>query len=460
MAGTAKRDSWKWWTTVLVVLVCLLANVGGALAGDSVTPGPGGQALPAAPVLQADSGDTAWVLISAALVMFMTPGLAFFYGGLVRKKNMLSILMQCFMILCLISVQWVLFGYSLAFGPDVKGIVGSLGWAGLSGVGLDPGSYAPHVPHQAFMIFQMMFAVITPGLIIGAFAERMKFTGFCVFTLLWATLVYDPVCHWVWGEGGFLRQMGVQDFAGGIVVHINAGLAALAAALVLGRRQGYPKVISPPHNLPFAVIGAAMLWFGWFGFNAGSALGAGKVATNAFVATHTAGAVAGLTWALMEWLLIRRPTMLGMITGCVAGLAAVTPAAGYVNAMGAMAIGVGSGAICYLSVSFVKARLQYDDSLDAFGVHGVGGIWGTLALGIFATKSVNPDSANGLLYGGSSLMLAQLTAVGVTLAYSFVATLLLLKAVNWVTKLRVSEQDERIGLDLTQHREAGYTLID
>src|SRR5512139_1934257 len=284
-----------------------------------------------APPPVVDAGDTAWVLISSALVLFMTPGLAFFYGGLVRRKNILSILMQCFILVCVISVQWALFGYSLAFGPDVGGLVGNLDWFGLKGVGLDPHpGYAATIPHQVFMVFQMMFAIITPALILGAFAERMKFSAFCVFSLLWATLVYDPVAHWIWGSGGFLRQWGALDFAGGTVVHINAGMTALAAALVLGRRQGYPDGISPPHNLPFAVLGAGLLWFGWFGFNAGSALGSGSLAASAFMVTHIAGATAGVTWALLDWMKHKKPTTLGMITGMIAGLAAVTPASGFV----------------------------------------------------------------------------------------------------------------------------------
>ena len=278
----------------------------------------------AAPVI--NTGDTAWVLVSTGLVFLMTPGLAFFYGGLVRKKNMLSILMQCFMLMCIITLQWVMFGYSLSFGPDVKGIIGNLTWACLHGVGVTPFvDYSATVPHQAFMIYQAMFAIITPGLILGAFAERMKFSSFVVFSLLWATFVYDPVCHWVWGVGGFLRNSGALDFAGGTVVHINAGVAALVCALVLGKRKGYPSHMSPPHNLPFAVLGAGILWFGWFGFNGGSALGANGLATSALVATHVAAAAAGLTWSLLEWKLSSKPTMLGMITGAVGGLVAITP---------------------------------------------------------------------------------------------------------------------------------------
>jgi len=413
-----------------------------------------------------NSGDTAWVLVSAALVMLMTPGLAFFYGGLVRRKNVLSVLMQCFMVLCLISVQWVLFGYSLAFGPDHGGLIGNLAWLGLKGVGGAPNpDYAATIPHSTFMIFQMMFAVITPALIVGAFAERMKFSAFCVFTLLWATLVYDPLAHWVWGKGGFLGLAGgwgALDFAGGTVVHINAGVSALAAALLLGRRQGYPQTIGPPHNLPFAVLGAALLWFGWFGFNAGSALGAGALASGAFVATHTATAVAGGTWAVLDWLVHKRPTTLGMITGAVAGLVAITPAAGFVTPFGAICIGVGAAALPWLAVTFLKNKCGYDDSLDAFGVHGIGGIWGAVATGLFACAEVNPAvGRNGLFYGagGAAQLVTQLKAAGITVAFSFVMALILFKVVDLAIGLRVTDHEERVGLDLTQHKEAGYTVL-
>jgi len=413
------------------------------------------------PAPKIDTGDTAWVLMGAGLVMLMTPGLAFFYGGLVRKKNVLSILMQCMMILCLVSLQWVLFGYSLAFGPDIKGFIGNLSWAGLAGVGAAPNpDYAATIPHGAFMIFQAMFAVITPALILGAFAERMKFGAFCIFSLLWATLIYDPVAHWVWGNGGWLRAMGVQDFAGGIVVHTTAGISALAAAIFLGKRQGYPDKMSPPHNLPFAVLGAGLLWFGWFGFNAGSALAANGLATSAFINTHTAGAAAGLAWALLDWMLLKRPTMLGMITGAVAGLAAVTPAAGFVTPMGAIGIGIGASTLCWIFVSLVKAKLGYDDSLDAFGVHGIGGMWGVLATGLWATNLVNPASASGLFAGGAGLLKVQLLAIGVVVVTAFAGTLILLKVVDAAVGLRVTDHEERVGLDLTQHREAGYTLVD
>jgi Amt family ammonium transporter len=407
-----------------------------------------------------DSGDTAWVMISAALVLIMIPGLAFFYGGLVRKKNILSVLMQCFMLMGLITIQWVIVGYTLSFGSDVDGVIGGMEWFGLKGVGIGPNpAFSETIPHQVFMIFQAMFAIITPALILGSFAERMKFAAFCVFSLLWTTLVYDPVCHWVWG-GGFLGSDGALDFAGGTVVHVNAGVAGLATALVLGKRKGYPEKTSPPHNLPFAVLGAGLLWFGWFGFNAGSALGANAIAGNAFVVTHVAAAAGGLTWALLDWLIHTRPTVLGMITGVVAGLVAITPAAGFVNVMGALWIGIGSSVICYFMVMFVKEKLGYDDSLDAFGVHGMGGVWGALATGLFATVAVNADGADGLFYGNPGQFLIQIKAVAVTAVYSFVVSYALLKLVGLFMPLRAAEQEERVGLDVIEHRETGYTLID
>lgn len=444
-----------------VALICcaVLLLACPASAGDAA------EAPAASPKI--DTGDTAWVLVAAALVMLMTPGLAFFYGGLVRKKNILSVLMQCLMILCLVSVQWALLGYSLAFGPDRGGIIGGLDWACLRGVGPQPNpDYAATIPHSTFMVFQMMFAVITPALIIGAFAERMKFSAFCMFSLLWATLVYDPLAHWVWGKGGFLGLLGgwgALDFAGGTVVHINAGLSALAAAMLLGRRQGYPNGISPPHNLPLAVLGAAMLWFGWFGFNAGSALGAGGLASGAFVATHIAASVAGVSWALLDWWLHKKPTTLGMITGAVAGLVAITPAAGFVDLFGAIAIGVGAAALPWLAVTFLKSRLGYDDTLDAFGVHGIGGIWGAVATGLFASAAANPGvGRNGLFYGagGAAQLLTQIKAVGITVVFSFVMAVILFRVVDVLIGLRVSDHAERVGLDLTQHKEAGYTVID
>ncbi|MDP2904703.1 MAG: ammonium transporter [Candidatus Omnitrophota bacterium] len=407
-----------------------------------------------------NSGDTAWVLISTALVMLMTPALAFFYGGMVRKKNMLSVLMQCFIILCVLSIQWVLFGYSLSFAPS-KGFWGGFAWVGLQGVALEPyAGYAGNIPHQLFMIYQAMFAVITPALIIGAFAERMKFSAFLLFTLLWATFVYDPVCHWVWGIGGWLRNFGALDFAGGTVVHINAGIAAIVTALVIGKRKNIDNGMPAPHNMPFVVIGTALLWFGWFGFNAGSALAANGLAVNAFVVTNTAAAAAGLSWACIEWLRNGKPTIFGVCSGAVAGLVAITPAAGFVSVIPAMIIGLLVSVFCFFAVSVIKPKLGYDDSLDAFGVHCVGGIWGALATGLFASKAVNAAGANGLFFGNPKQLLIQALAVLVIAAYTFVVTFVIYKLVDLVIGVRVDESDELIGLDLTQHREQAYTVLE
>ena len=407
-----------------------------------------------------NSGDTAWVLVSSALVMLMTPGLAFFYGGMVRRKNILSILMQCFIVLCVISLQWVLWGYSLAFGPGSP-FVGGLSWLGLNGVGLEPNpDYAATVPHQAFMIFQAMFAVITPALIIGAFAERMKFSAFLIFIVLWATFVYDPLCHMVWAVGGYLRNMGALDFAGGTVVHINAGIAGLVTALMIGRRRGYENKPTPLHNLPFVVLGASLLWFGWFGFNAGSALGAGALATSAFVVTHIAAAAAGLSWALLEWKVSGKPTIFGTATGAVAGLVAITPASGFVNVTGAIFIGLLVSVFCYIAVSVIKPKLGYDDSLDAFGVHCIGGIWGALATGLFATKVINSAGNDGLFYGNPALFIIQLKTVAITIVYSAVVTFIIYKIVDMVIGVRVDDKEEAMGLDLTQHHEQAYTVLE
>jgi Amt family ammonium transporter len=407
-----------------------------------------------------DTGDTAWLLISTALVMLMTPGLAFFYGGLVRRKNYLSILMQCFLALALISIQWVLFGYSLSFAPG-NGFIGGLQWLGLNGVGLEPyADYSATIPHQLFMMFQGMFAIITPALIIGAFAERMKFSAFLLFTLLWATLIYDPVAHWVWGVGGWLRNMGALDFAGGTVVHINAGIAALVSALFIGKRTCYNKYTVAPHNLPFSVLGAALLWFGWFGFNAGSALGANGIAVNAFVVTNTAAAAAALSWAFLDWIFNGKPTMLGTISGAVAGLVAITPAAGFVGVGPAIIIGLLVSVFCFIAVTMIKHKFGYDDSLDAFGVHGIGGIWGALATGLFASKAINPAGADGLFFGNPHLFFVQLKAVGITVIYAFVGTLIIYKIIDVLIGVRVKDADEAIGLDLTQHNERAYTMLE
>ena len=412
---------------------------------------------PAAP--KVDKGDNAWMLTSSALVLMMTiPGLFLFYGGLVRGKNALGTIMHSFIITALISVQWVLFGYSLSFGPDVNGIIGSLAWVGLSGVGLDPNpDYAATIPHQTFMVYQMMFAIITPALITGAIAERAKFSTFIVFILLWATLIYDPLAHWVWGVKGWLRNMGVLDFAGGTVVHISSGVSALAAALLYGKRIGYGSEPMPPHNLPFSVIGASLLWVGWFGFNAGSALAADGLATSAFVVTHTATAAAVLAWVFSEWMTKGKPTVLGAASGAVAGLVAITPAAGFVSPLSAIIIGIGGGVFCYTACN-LKTKLGYDDSLDVVGVHGVGGTWGALATGLFASKAINAAGSDGLFYGNPEQLWIQFVAVVATWIFAFVGTLIILGILKALMGLRVSDEEERMGLDLSQHNEKGYSL--
>ena len=407
---------------------------------------------------QLNAGDTAWVLVSSALVLMMTaPGLALFYGGLVRRKNVLATLMHSFILLALISVQWVLWGYSLAFGPDIGGLVGSGAYVGLMGVGGEPGPYAKTIPHLAYMIFQGMFAAITPALITGTFAERMKFAPFLVFGLLWATLVYDPLAHWVWG-GGWMQAMGALDFAGGTVVHISSGVSALVCALVVGKRHGFPTEQMPPHNLPLVVTGAALLWVGWFGFNAGSALAADGIAATAFVTTNTAAAMAALTWMFAEWQHGGKPTMLGAASGAVAGLVAITPGAGFVTPLSALAIGGIAGVLCFYAV-VMKHRLGYDDALDVVGVHGVGGTWGALATGLFASKAVNAAGRDGLLYGEVSTLGIQILAVVVTWVFAAVVTFVLLKVLDATMGLRVSLEEEQMGLDLSQHNEAGYSML-
>jgi ammonium transporter, Amt family len=410
--------------------------------------------------LKIDSGDTAWVLASAALVMLMTPALGFFYGGLVRRKNVLSTIMHSFFVLALISVQWVLWGYSLAFGPDAGGgLIGGLNWVGLNGVGMAPNpDYAKTIPHQAFMVFQMMFAVITPALITGAFAERKRFKAFVIFSLLWATLVYDPVAHWVWSPNGWLHALGTLDFAGGTVVHITSGVSALVAALVLGPRMGLGNEPMDPHDLTMTVLGAGLLWFGWFGFNAGSALGANELATNAFVVTNTAAAMAALTWMTVSWAHHGRPSVLGAAAGAVAGLVAITPASGYVNATAAIIIGLGAGVICYWAVQLRTKFTRIDDALDVWGVHGIGGTWGALATGLFASLAVNADAANGLFYGDASQFVKQAIAVAVVWVYSAAVTWVILKLIDVTIGLRVEEREEVLGLDSTQHGEVAYQL--
>jgi len=397
-----------------------------------------------------NAADTAFVLICSALVMFMTPGLALFYGGMVRSKNVLATIMQSFILIGLVSVIWALVGYTLAFGKDVGGIIGSLDFLFLNGVGMEAGPYSETIPHLAFMVFQCMFAVITPALITGAFAERMKFGGFLVFSSLWLLLVYCPMAHWVWGKG-WMAEMGALDFAGGAVVHMSSAAAALAATVVLGKRKGYGTAPFMPHNLPMTVLGAGILWFGWFGFNAGSALAADGFAANAFVTTHMAAATAALGWILMERLHSGKATTLGAASGAVAGLVAITPAAGFVTVMPALLIGLGGGVFCFLGV-ILKGKLGYDDSLDVVGVHGVGGTWGAIATGLFA--SIN--KASGLFYGNPSQLWIQLASVAATWAFCFIASLILLKLVDATIGLRASEDEEVRGLDLSQHNETGY----
>ncbi len=401
-----------------------------------------------------NAGDTAFVLIASALVLLMTPGLALFYGGMVRGKNVLATLMKSFICMAIVTVVWTLWGYTLAFGPDIGGVVGGLSNFGLAGVGAAP-SEGSTIPLSVFMVFQLMFAIITPALISGAIVERMKFSAFCLFVVLWSTFVYSPLAHWVWG-GGWIGAMGALDFAGGTVVHISSGTSALAAAIMLGKRRGYPREKFMPHNLPMSVLGAGLLWFGWFGFNAGSALAADGLAATAFVATHIATAGATLSWLIAEKVHAGKPTTLGAASGAVAGLVAITPACGYVGPISALIIGIGGGLFCYLGV-LMKSRLGYDDSLDVVGIHGVGGTWGALATGLFASVAVNPNGANGLFFGNPGQLWIQFVSVIVTMVFAFVMTVILFKIVDAVYKARVSEEDEVKGLDLTQHSEAAYT---
>ncbi len=402
-----------------------------------------------------DTGDTAWLLASSALVLCMViPGLALFYGGLVRSKNVLGTIMHSLIILAVVSLVWVLFGYSLAFGPDVGGVIGSLAWVGLAGVGVEPHpTYASTVPHQLFMVFQLMFAAITPALITGAFAERMRFSAMVMFSVLWSIFIYAPLAHWVWG-GGWLGAMGALDFAGGAVVHISSGVAALVCAVVLGPRKGLGTDFMAPHNLPMTVLGAGLLWFGWFGFNAGSALGANGGAVSAFVATHVAASAGVVTWTMAEWVHRGKPTLLGAASGAIAGLATVTPAAGFVGPLSAMFIGLVAGALSYFAVVW-KSKIGYDDSLDVVGIHGVGGVFGILAVGLFASKAVG--GTDGLLFGNASLLGAQTVLVLATVLFCLVGTYVILKIVDVVVGLRVAAEEESTGLDLSQHNERAYS---
>ncbi len=417
---------------------------------------------PATAVPKIDSGDTAWMLISSALVMLMTPGLALFYGGMVRAKNVLNMLMQSFIALGIVTIIWVLWGYSLAFSPG-NPFIGGLEWFGLlKGVSQDPSSYASTIPHSVYMIYQMMFAVITPALISGAIAERMKFSTYIVFVALWVTLVYCPIAHWVWGQGGWLGKLGALDFAGGTVVHISSGVSALVVAILLGKRNVGHSTADElrPHNLPMTLIGPALLWFGWFGFNAGSAVTSGGLAGSAFVATHIAAAAAGLTWTMIEWKAYKKPTALGFASGAVAGLVAITPAAGYVGPLAAIVIGAGVACVSFFAIK-LKHAFKFDDTLDVFGVHGVGGMFGALMTGFFASKLINSAGADGLFYaGGFTLLGKQLIAIGASGGYAALVTFVLIKALGATMGLRVKKEEEDAGLDLTQHGEAGYSNME
>ena len=451
----------------------LLAGPSGAFAEDPAAPAhpepaaaaaaapaaaPAPAATPSAPDI--NSADTAFMMIAAGLVMLMTPGLGLFYGGMVRRKNVLATFQQSFIMLGVVALQWVLIGYSLAFGPDAfHGLIGGLNFVGLRGVGLDPDpTYAATIPHQLFMVYQLMFAVITPALISGAFAERMKFKAYVLFTLLWATFVYDPVAHWVWGPGGWIKELGALDFAGGLVVHIISGVAALCCVLVMGKRKGHGSEEMHPHNLTMTALGTALLWFGWFGFNAGSALAANRSAVAAFVNTNTAAAAAVVSWSLIEYFHKRKATVLGACSGAVAGLVAITPCAGFVTPMSALVIGLIVSCICYGAI-LCKSILGYDDSLDVFGVHGVGGAFGAIAVGIFAGVKIGGlGNPAGLLSGNASLIVKQAASLAAAATYSFVVTFCLLKLVDALVGLRVTTDEEEIGLDLSQHGERGYIM--
>ncbi len=404
-----------------------------------------------------DTGNTAWLLISTGLVWLMTPGLALFYGGMVRRKNLLATMMMSLAIIAMVSILWVLYGYSLSFGPDKSGIIGGLDWLGLKGVGQDPSSvYATTVPHLAFMAFQTMFAIITVALITGAVVERMRFSALLIFSALWLTLVYCPVAHWVWGSGGWLGKLGIFDFAGGIVVHISAGVSALTLALVLGPRRGFKdREPMEPNNIPMVVLGAGLLWFGWFGFNAGSALTSGGLASSAFVATNTSAAAAAVTWMVLSWI-YRRPTVVGTATGAIAGLAAITPAAGFVPPLAGIPIGIIAGVLCYYAMLLRAKKMGVDESLDVWACHGIGGTWGALATGIFASVAVNPAGANGLIFGNAIQLARQLLGVAVVWGFAFGVTWVVAKIVDVTIGLRVNATEETVGLDISQHGERAY----
>lgn len=443
--------------SLLLMLTVLLVPIAFAADADAV----GTVAEAATEVAKIDTGDTAFVAICAALVFLMTPALGLFYGGMVRSKNVLSTIMQSFICLGVISIQWAVFGYSLAFGPDINHLIGSLDWIGLAGVGVDPNAdYAATIPHIAFMMFQGMFAILTPALISGSLAERVKFPAYLVFILLWATLVYDPVAHWVWGVGGWLRDYGVLDFAGGTVVHIISGVSGLVFALMIGKRKGYGHEAMLPHHLPMVVVGASLLWFGWFGFNAGSALGANGTALMAFTTTHMAAAAGIVAWVIVEWFHHGKPTLFGAASGCLAGLVAITPGAGFVSVMSAIVIGLLGGVICYLSVAIMKNKFGYDDSLDAFGVHGMGGTWGAIATGIFTSKEINSAGADGLLFGNPEQVAIQFVGVATSWIFAAVMTFIIVKFIGTFMQIKAVSEQEVAGMDTTEHGERAYVYQD
>lgn len=406
-----------------------------------------------------NTGDTVFMFVATVMVMLMTPGLALFYGGMVRSKNVLSTTMHSYSAMAIVSIQWIVIGYSLSFGPDWHGLIGTFDWFGLNGVSYAPNpDYSSTIPHNLFMMFQLMFAILTPALISGAFAERMRFSAFLIFILLWTTIVYNPVAHWVWGVGGWLRELGALDFAGGNVVHITSGVAGLVLAIFLGKRKNING--SSPHHLPFTMLGAGLLWFGWFGFNVGSALSLNDVALNAFINTNIAAAASALTWMLSEWFFQSKPTAMGAACGVVSGLVAITPACGFVTPFSALLIGAIGGVLCFGAVFFLKTKFGYDDTLDAFGCHGIGGTWGGIATGLFATTTVNSDGANGLFYGNAALLLKQLVAIGATYAFTIIMTYAIIKAINFFLPVRVDEHEEHMGLDISMHGEKAYEYTE
>ncbi|BCD22198.1 ammonium transporter [Bacillus cereus] len=406
-----------------------------------------------------NTGDTVFMFVATVMVMLMTPGLALFYGGMVRSKNVLSTTMHSYSAMAIVSIQWIVIGYSLSFGPDWHGLIGTFDWFGLNGVSYAPNpDYSSTIPHNLFMMFQLMFAILTPALISGAFAERMRFSAFLIFILLWTTIVYNPVAHWVWGVGGWLRELGALDFAGGNVVHITSGVAGLVLAIFLGKRKNING--SSPHHLPFTMLGAGLLWFGWFGFNVGSALSLNDVALTAFINTNIAAAASALTWMLSEWFFQSKPTAMGAACGVVSGLVAITPACGFVTPFSALLIGAIGGVLCFGAVFFLKTKFGYDDTLDAFGCHGIGGTWGGIATGLFATTTVNSDGANGLFYGNAALLLKQLVAIGATYAFTIIMTYAIIKAINFFLPVRVDEHEEHMGLDISMHGEKAYEYTE